>query len=300
MSKNTHKAALSSALITKENAKAILKGRQPYEIVEYGAAKAAIQLCTTIIETKQWADKADALAAYAKIYHDEQLLRDARKLRVVAGRKMGLLALSENHTKLDSRGIVRNGTCDLLMDSGLPRRHARNVIAVARLTNDTFDRAIDRPIAPTMSTLAKMYENRTPQLSELKQALSRLCRCDSAELKQELLSETPIFKNQLKTQVTEALEVCDAVLHILELNEAPEYASMYTIATMLNLDRSTVDRLLHKYNPPIRCTSTATGHKQFHVDDFLKWWSTRPNQQYIQTKSPSNDTNEQALSKVAP
>lgn len=60
--------------------------------VQYDEAVKALAACTTIDESKHWADKAEALAAWAKVYKDDQVAIEARRLKLHAYRRMGELA----------------------------------------------------------------------------------------------------------------------------------------------------------------------------------------------------------------
>ena len=50
--------------------------------VNYEAAKTALATCEQIDECKDWADKAMALAAYARQANDDELLHTARRIRL--------------------------------------------------------------------------------------------------------------------------------------------------------------------------------------------------------------------------
>lgn len=80
------------AVITKAQARAITRGREPHVPVEYEQAVTALQACLTLDETKYWSDRADALAAWAKIYGNDQAGRKAKMLKLHAYRRMGILA----------------------------------------------------------------------------------------------------------------------------------------------------------------------------------------------------------------
>src|ERR1700722_7297053 len=60
--------------------------------VEYVEACKALAACVTIDEAKRWADKAEALAAWAKIYRSDEASVQAARLKLHAYRRMGKLA----------------------------------------------------------------------------------------------------------------------------------------------------------------------------------------------------------------
>jgi hypothetical protein len=57
----------------------------------YQAAKQALSKCSAIDECQQWADKAEALASYAKQAKDEQLRKLADRIQARAIRRCGEL-----------------------------------------------------------------------------------------------------------------------------------------------------------------------------------------------------------------
>jgi len=57
----------------------------------YHAAKRAISQCASLDECKEWADKAAALASYAKQAQDDQLEKMAKRIRARATRRAGEL-----------------------------------------------------------------------------------------------------------------------------------------------------------------------------------------------------------------
>ena len=57
----------------------------------YVNAKSALSECARIDECKDWADKAAALASYARMANDDSLLKHARRIQARAVRRMGEL-----------------------------------------------------------------------------------------------------------------------------------------------------------------------------------------------------------------
>ena len=58
-------------------------------LVRYDQARHALAQCERIDEAKDWANKASALAAYAKQANDPELEASARRIRARAFRRMG-------------------------------------------------------------------------------------------------------------------------------------------------------------------------------------------------------------------
>lgn len=78
----------------------------------YEGAKLALAECTRIDECKDWADKAEALASYAKQAQDHELRKMADRIQARAIRRCGVLlrkidAASGTRTDLQPRdGVV--------------------------------------------------------------------------------------------------------------------------------------------------------------------------------------------------
>lgn len=165
------------AVMTRAQAKQATAARTPLVPIEYETALNALTACVTLDEAKYWSDKADALAAWAKIYHSDDAERKARMLKLHAYRRMGELAqqlrpgggrhrvhetkkdrdnawrerkrlgIPAPHTPLGSRP----GPLSLLRENGLPPERARSALAVARLPEPIFAAAVNakRPPSPT-------------------------------------------------------------------------------------------------------------------------------------------------------
>lgn len=144
-----------STVITKEQAKKILKGRTPLVPVEYETAIAALVACANLDEAKYWDNKADALAAWAKIYHSDEAERKAKMLKLHAYRRMGQLA-----GELRPGGNRQPGPMSLLMEQGLKSTQATAARKLSTLTEIQFERVMKHPCAPT--TVAERLSGTEP------------------------------------------------------------------------------------------------------------------------------------------
>ena len=135
-----------STVITKEQAKQITKGRTPLVPIEYETAINALTECVTLDEAKYWSDKADALAAWAKIYHSNEAERKAKQLKLHAYRRMGELA-----TELRPPKAKQKGPTSLLQEMGLSQTQARSARYLGGLTPKSFKKLIDvdEPMGPS-------------------------------------------------------------------------------------------------------------------------------------------------------
>lgn len=173
-------------VITQVQARQITGDRLPLIPVEYEAAVHALQACCSLDETKYWSDKADALAAWAKIYRDNNAVLKAKRLKLHAYRRMGEIAaeLRPAHTT-KTRGPgggpgALPGPRALLKGLGLPVSGVDAARKLAMLPKAEFERIVeDRPVAP--STL-RYLNNNTPwrDIARSAMALRSDCRKRSA------------------------------------------------------------------------------------------------------------------------
>lgn len=160
-------------VLSAEQARKVTGGRKPLVPVEYESAVNALQACMTIDDSKYWADKADALAAWAKIYRDDEAGRKARQLKLLAFRRMGEIASELRRAKplrkvgKDGRnkfyGTTKGGR-SALIDAGLKPDAAANALHIAKMDDANFRRAVDSPRPPGVSSLA--HQQRSVSHSE--------------------------------------------------------------------------------------------------------------------------------------
>jgi hypothetical protein len=118
--------------------------------VEYETALRSLTACVTLDESRYWSDKADALAAWARIYHSNETLIEAKRLKLHAFRRMGQLAaeLRPQVRRAKGRGKAP-GPVSLLIESGLKRSEAVAARRLALLTDNDFAPVLERPRGPT-------------------------------------------------------------------------------------------------------------------------------------------------------
>ncbi len=140
------------SVLSAKQAREVTRGHTPLVPLEYEAAVKALAECTSLDESKYWRDKADALAAWAKIHHSNEILRKAKALKLHAFRRMGELSAEINPRKPAKRGrgsIPGSGPRLLLKRHGLSEAEADAARMLARLPEGRFQRLLKRPIAPT-------------------------------------------------------------------------------------------------------------------------------------------------------
>lgn len=130
---------------------AILKRVKQLEMpVLYAEAIRAIQACTTMDEAKYYSDKSDALAAYAKMYGDETLSKEAARAKLYAYAKMGQLAGELRPKETYRKGIIgsKPGPRSLLMEAGLTDGQAASARRLAQLPEATLAALIEKAPSP--------------------------------------------------------------------------------------------------------------------------------------------------------
>jgi hypothetical protein len=135
------------AVITSDQAKQITRGRTPLVPVEYETAVKSLAACLSLDETRYWDAKADALAAWAKIYRDDDVGRKAKMLKLHAYRRMGQLAAELRPHVVTEKGRSP-GPKSLLIESGMTSTAAEAATALSRMTDHKFSKALKEPKAP--------------------------------------------------------------------------------------------------------------------------------------------------------
>lgn len=140
----------------------------------YQAAQSALAQCSQIDECKDWADKAAALASYAKQSDDHELERMAQRIRARAIRRAGELAkiLMKPH---GGNRISQVDTNDNLMSrdkvkevSGFSDRQLTTATRVASIPANEFDAQVDSAKPPTLSQLAAQGTKPRENIIDLK------------------------------------------------------------------------------------------------------------------------------------
>ncbi|WP_024516801.1 hypothetical protein [Bradyrhizobium sp. Tv2a-2] len=136
----------------------IAKARLP---ATYEQAKIALASCASIDECQDWANKAEALASYAKMADDDSLRTLADRIQARAVRRMGELLKTFNaqgrrsdepivgtHEKLSQREAADR--------AGLSPHQELQAVRVANVPQEKFEAAIEAPKPTTVTALAEM------------------------------------------------------------------------------------------------------------------------------------------------
>ena len=133
----------------------------------YEAAKAALANCTSLDECRDWADKAEALASYARQADDATLVQYAHRIQARAVRRCGELL-----KQFDGRGrpaenvegdhnILPPSRKQVAERAGISPHQTAQAVRVANISPETFTAMVDSPAPPTVTKLADM--GRTPR-----------------------------------------------------------------------------------------------------------------------------------------
>lgn len=127
---------------------AILKRSKQLEMpVIYSEALTALRKCETLDVAKYYSEKSDALAAFAKMYGDEELSKSAARIKLHAYARMGQLA-SELRPRVSTGNGFKPGPKSLLIESGLSKSQSRAAMKLASLNKTEFDAVLIDPKTP--------------------------------------------------------------------------------------------------------------------------------------------------------
>lgn len=128
----------------------------------YEAAQKALAECSRIDECKTWADKAAALASYARQAKDDSLKVLAMRIQARAYRRMGELLKQIPPARGGDRGGPTGGRppvgetrTQAANDAGLSEHQRKTALRVANVPQPEFEAATAEPVAPpTVTALA--------------------------------------------------------------------------------------------------------------------------------------------------
>ncbi len=125
----------------------------------YEAAQTALAQCQEVDECKEWADKAAALASYAKQAKDEGLERMAQRIRARAIRRAGEL-LNQIEPGQGARDGKREAgdhlplRSDAAREVGFSSHQQKQAIRIAAVPEREFERQVESPKPATLTQLA--------------------------------------------------------------------------------------------------------------------------------------------------
>lgn len=126
----------------------------------YVEAQRALAECQKIDECKEWADKAAAIASYAKQAQDETLMATATRIKARAIRRCGELlkaiekAQGANQNIRDG-SVPKAGRAAAATRAGLSERQRKDALRVANLPAAEFESAVESEKPPTVTELSE-------------------------------------------------------------------------------------------------------------------------------------------------
>jgi len=135
---------------------------------KYEQAKNALSHVVRVDECKDWADKAKALATYARQAEDTELERMAKRIRARAIRRAGeLLRSFQDTTREVSREAAgkfkRDGTVpfeprtqrEAAERAGMSERQEKTAVRVSKIDPETFEKEVESEDPPSVTALGK-------------------------------------------------------------------------------------------------------------------------------------------------
>lgn len=134
----------------------------------YESAKVALANCANIDECKDWADKAAALASYAKQADDDELMKMATRIRDRAIRRAGELlkqidGQGKRTDKLTDGDDSKLTQREAARAAGMSERQQVTAVRVASIPAEEFDRQVESNNPPTVSKLAEQGKKAAPK-----------------------------------------------------------------------------------------------------------------------------------------
>lgn len=126
----------------------------------YEAARAALAECSAVDECKDWADKAAALASYARQSQDDQLEKMANRIRARATRRAGELlkqiepAKTGPKAELGMGDHTEYGRDRAARDAGMSKHQQVQATRIANVPEDDFEAQVESNTPPTLTQLA--------------------------------------------------------------------------------------------------------------------------------------------------
>lgn len=155
MAESTASGIRGAAMTIPENFK-IAQAQLPET---YEAAKFALAECHRIDECKNWADKAAALAAYARIADDDSLKKFADRIQARAVCRAGELLREYDARGGDRSKSVGDGTFgqrQAAAEAGMSKRQQVTAVRVANVPKEEFEAVVEGDNPPTVTKLAEM------------------------------------------------------------------------------------------------------------------------------------------------
>jgi len=134
----------------------------------YDTAKQALASCASVDECKDWADKAQALASYARQADDDSLLKLATRIQARAIRRAGELLKEFQTSPRGGRPAGNGGSAPTVSQrqaaaaAGMSKDQEVTAVRVANVPQQDFDAAVEGDDPPTVTALAEIGKQTRP------------------------------------------------------------------------------------------------------------------------------------------
>jgi hypothetical protein len=169
----------------------IAKARLP---ATYEQAKITLASCAKIDECQEWANKAEALASYARMADDDSLRTMADRIQAHAVRRMGEILrqfdAQGRRTDQPKEGALQKLTqTEMAESAGISEHQRKQAVRVAKLPAEKFEAAVEAPKPATVTELSEMGKKIRAAPESFKQATALIgavtrfdefCRTNSA------------------------------------------------------------------------------------------------------------------------
>jgi hypothetical protein len=135
----------------------------------YEQAKTALAECSRIDECQEWANKAEALASYARQADDDSLRKLADRIQARAVRRCGELLKQFDGRPLNSAKQADGGDAltsrrEAAANAGMSKDQQVTAVRVANVPADQFEAAVESETPPTVTALAEAgKQSRVPR-----------------------------------------------------------------------------------------------------------------------------------------
>lgn len=136
--------------------------------VAYQTAKTLLAQCSKIDECKDWADKSEALASYARQAKDDSLRKHADRIQARAIRRAGELLKEfdgkgrNQYSGKDSGGVPTTQR-GVAKKAGMSKDQQVTAVRVANVPEEEFEKAVDSNNPPTVTQLAEEGKKSRPK-----------------------------------------------------------------------------------------------------------------------------------------
>jgi hypothetical protein len=133
----------------------------------YETAKTALANCAQLDECQDWADKAAALASYAKQANDDEMMKMAVRIRDRAIRRAGELLKQIEPQPGKRTDVEPSGGAptrlQVAKDAGMSRDQMHTAIRVANVPAEDFEKQVESQTPPTVTALAEQGKKAAPK-----------------------------------------------------------------------------------------------------------------------------------------